>query len=224
MPDNAAQPFGPSWQALIDQPDRAAALGCFRAATLMSLEASAAEPLGVGRSQPVVPGPGGQADPAQALAARPGPLHSRPQPAGQFGEISSAPGGGAERRACRIGRGGRGRRGRDRGWRIAVAAPQAGTKGSPSRTGAPGARARLWRCPVPGSSGRSRRLDAVLVDPPGPPGPVGAGTGDALRRSHGARLRSFRRRPGAHGAGIGGRQPRADDAEDRGGAAAPLGK
>ena len=38
------------------------------------LEASAAEPLGVGRSQPVVPGPGGQADPAQALAARPGPL------------------------------------------------------------------------------------------------------------------------------------------------------
>ena len=45
-----------------------------------------------------------------------------------------------------------------------------------------------------------------------------------LRRPHGARLRSFRRRPGAHGAGIGGRQPRADDAEDRGGATAPLGK
>ena len=38
LPDNAAQPFGPSWQALIDQPDRAAALGCFRAATLMSLK------------------------------------------------------------------------------------------------------------------------------------------------------------------------------------------
>ena len=53
---NAAQPFGPSWQALIDQPDRAAALGCFRAATLMALEAGAAEPLGLGRSQPVVPG------------------------------------------------------------------------------------------------------------------------------------------------------------------------
>jgi TnpA family transposase len=38
LPDTAAQPFGPSWQALIDQPDRAAALGCFRAATLMSLK------------------------------------------------------------------------------------------------------------------------------------------------------------------------------------------
>ena len=38
LPDNAAQPFGPSWQALIDQPDRAAALGCFRAATLMGLK------------------------------------------------------------------------------------------------------------------------------------------------------------------------------------------
>jgi len=38
LPDNAAQPFGPSWQALTDQPDRAAALGCYRAATLMGLK------------------------------------------------------------------------------------------------------------------------------------------------------------------------------------------
>jgi Domain of unknown function (DUF4158) len=38
LPDKAAQPFGPSWQALIDQPDRGAALGCFRAATLMGLK------------------------------------------------------------------------------------------------------------------------------------------------------------------------------------------
>ncbi|MGH7058155.1 MAG: hypothetical protein ACREFZ_09805, partial [Acetobacteraceae bacterium] len=38
LPDKAAQPFGPSWQALIDQPDRAAALGCFRAAALMGLK------------------------------------------------------------------------------------------------------------------------------------------------------------------------------------------
>jgi hypothetical protein len=38
LPDKAAQPFGPSWQGLIDQPDRAAALGCFRAATLMGLK------------------------------------------------------------------------------------------------------------------------------------------------------------------------------------------
>ena len=38
LPAKAPQPFGPSWQALIDQPDRAAALGCFRAATLMALK------------------------------------------------------------------------------------------------------------------------------------------------------------------------------------------
>ncbi len=38
LPDGHAQPFGPSWQGLIDQPDRAAALGCFRAATLMALK------------------------------------------------------------------------------------------------------------------------------------------------------------------------------------------
>jgi TnpA family transposase len=38
LPAKAPQPFGPSWQGLIDQPDRAAALGCFRAATLMALK------------------------------------------------------------------------------------------------------------------------------------------------------------------------------------------
>jgi TnpA family transposase len=38
LPDKAPQPFGPSWQELIDQPDRGAALGCFRAATLMGLK------------------------------------------------------------------------------------------------------------------------------------------------------------------------------------------
>jgi TnpA family transposase len=38
LPASTPQPFGPSWQALIDQPDRAAALGCFRAATLMTLK------------------------------------------------------------------------------------------------------------------------------------------------------------------------------------------
>jgi TnpA family transposase len=38
LPATAPQPFGPSWQGLIDQPDRAAALGCFRAATLMALK------------------------------------------------------------------------------------------------------------------------------------------------------------------------------------------
>lgn len=38
LPANASQPFGPSWQALIDQPDRMAALGCFRAATVMALK------------------------------------------------------------------------------------------------------------------------------------------------------------------------------------------
>ncbi len=38
LPDGNAQPFGSSWQGLIEQPDRAAALGCFRAATLMALK------------------------------------------------------------------------------------------------------------------------------------------------------------------------------------------
>ena len=38
LPDGHAQPFGASWQGLIDQPDRVAALGCFRAATLMALK------------------------------------------------------------------------------------------------------------------------------------------------------------------------------------------
>lgn len=38
LPANTPQPFGPSWQALIDQPDRMAALGCFRAATVMALK------------------------------------------------------------------------------------------------------------------------------------------------------------------------------------------
>ena len=38
LPATTPQPFGPSWQGLIDQPDRAAALGCFRAATVMALK------------------------------------------------------------------------------------------------------------------------------------------------------------------------------------------
>lgn len=38
LPVGNAQPFGPSWQDLIDQPDRGAALGCFRAATVMALK------------------------------------------------------------------------------------------------------------------------------------------------------------------------------------------
>ena len=38
LPNGDSQPFGSSWQGLIEQPDRAAALGCFRAATLMALK------------------------------------------------------------------------------------------------------------------------------------------------------------------------------------------
>lgn len=38
LPVGSAQPFGPSWRDLIDQPDRKAALGCFRAATVMALK------------------------------------------------------------------------------------------------------------------------------------------------------------------------------------------
>jgi TnpA family transposase len=40
LPNGIVHPFGPSWQGLIDQADRAAALGCFRAATLMALKRS----------------------------------------------------------------------------------------------------------------------------------------------------------------------------------------
>lgn len=38
LPAATPQPFGPSWQNLIDQRDRVAALGCFRAATVMALK------------------------------------------------------------------------------------------------------------------------------------------------------------------------------------------
>jgi TnpA family transposase len=38
LPVGSAQPFGPSWRPLIDQPDRKAALDCFRAATVMALK------------------------------------------------------------------------------------------------------------------------------------------------------------------------------------------
>ncbi|WP_306770249.1 hypothetical protein [Mycobacterium sp. KBS0706] len=38
LPVGTAYPFGPSWQSLIDQPDRKAALGCFVAATTMVLK------------------------------------------------------------------------------------------------------------------------------------------------------------------------------------------
>jgi TnpA family transposase len=38
LPVAESQPFGVSWQGLIEQPDRTAALGCFRAATLMALK------------------------------------------------------------------------------------------------------------------------------------------------------------------------------------------
>jgi TnpA family transposase len=38
LPAGSAQPFGPSWRDLIEQPDRVAALGCFRAATVMALK------------------------------------------------------------------------------------------------------------------------------------------------------------------------------------------
>lgn len=40
LPPDATNPFGRSWQPLIDQPDRAAALRCYRAATAMLLKRS----------------------------------------------------------------------------------------------------------------------------------------------------------------------------------------
>jgi TnpA family transposase len=38
LPADAANPFGPSWRSLIDQPDRKAALNCYRAATVMLMK------------------------------------------------------------------------------------------------------------------------------------------------------------------------------------------
>ena len=40
LPEGAGQPFGPTWAELIDQPDRAAALQSYRAATVMLLKRS----------------------------------------------------------------------------------------------------------------------------------------------------------------------------------------
>jgi hypothetical protein len=52
LPDGTANPFGPTWTQLIEQPDREAALGGFRAATLMLLKRSLRNgpPSGVGSS------------------------------------------------------------------------------------------------------------------------------------------------------------------------------
>lgn len=38
LPADAIQPFGATWQSLIEQEDRAAALGCYRAATVLALK------------------------------------------------------------------------------------------------------------------------------------------------------------------------------------------
>ena len=38
LPTAIPQPFGPSWPSLIDPPNRVAALGCYRAATVMALK------------------------------------------------------------------------------------------------------------------------------------------------------------------------------------------
>ena len=40
LPTGAIQPFGVTWKCLIEQEDRTAALGCYRAATMLALEAS----------------------------------------------------------------------------------------------------------------------------------------------------------------------------------------
>jgi len=38
LPGDAGNPFGPSWRSLFDQPDRKAALNCYRAATVMLMK------------------------------------------------------------------------------------------------------------------------------------------------------------------------------------------
>jgi len=94
LPAKAPQPFGPSWQGLIDQPDRAAALGCFRAATLMALKrALRNRSVSVDHSVSYR-APEDKLIPLK-LWQRQGAVHPRPQPTGRFGEISSAPGSGA---------------------------------------------------------------------------------------------------------------------------------
>ncbi len=114
-------------------------------------EAGGAQPLGLGRSQPVASGPRGPADPAETVAARPRALHPRPQSAGQRGEISPASGSGSDRRAGRIGRSGGGRHGGDRRRPAPAAPPPAGAR----RIRASRRRARRSRAPPATSSCRT---------------------------------------------------------------------
>jgi len=126
LPTTAPQPFGSSWQNLIDQPDRAAALGCFRAATVMALK-RAAKRFDYGRSQLFPSRRRGQADPRASVAALARPVYSRAQSARRPGTLSSTPGSRPDGGACGPGRGGPSRRCRRRGRRTAAAATQAGT-------------------------------------------------------------------------------------------------
>ena len=76
LPATAPQPFGPSWQGLIDQPDRSGSPRLLSRGDPDGLEAGAAKSLYFGPSQPVVPSTRGQADPSETVAARPGAVHS----------------------------------------------------------------------------------------------------------------------------------------------------
>ena len=115
LPVKAPQPFGPSWQGLIDQPDRGAALGCFRAATLMALKRALRNHSVSADHSLSYRAPEDKLIPLKLWQRDQGPVHPRPQPAGQFGEISAASRSGADRRACCAGRGRRDRRVCDHG-------------------------------------------------------------------------------------------------------------
>jgi len=57
---------------------------------LNGAQAGAAEPIGVGRAQPLISGARGSADPAETLAARPQAFHPRPELTSQRGGLSAA--------------------------------------------------------------------------------------------------------------------------------------
>ena len=196
LPASTPQPFGPSWQALIDQPDRAAALGCFRAATLMALKrALRNRSVSVDHSlsyrapeDKLIPQKLWQRDRGRFIRDLNLPASSEKYLQRLEAGLSAglaALAEAVEAGAVAID-----------GDELRLAPPQAGPEGPSRRTGATSARARPRRRSVSGSSDRNRWLDAVLLDPAWPPGPVGAGIGDALCRPHGPRLRSFRRRTG----------------------------
>ena len=194
------QPFGPSWQGLIDQPDRAAALGCFRAATLMALKrALRNHSISVDHSL-------SHRVPEDKLI----PLKLWQRDRGRFIRDLNLPAS-AEKYLQRL------EAGLTAGLAALAEAVEAGAvaidgdelrlprrKPEPKDPRLEPARQAFARAigdvQLPDVLIEIDAPDPVLLDPARPPGALGAGIGDALCRSDRPRLRSLGGRIGAHGA------------------------